>query len=198
MTGSRHSGRSAPGLRPTDAAAALALLLATVTLASCGSDEPTTNGGEGTAAPTDEAGTREGQLGFDARLEPLNGSGAGGRATLSQLGSTLRVQTTLSGLAPGEEHVQHIHRLESGKPGECPPGDTGALTLQDALGAYGPVTLKLKPFPRADGRGRASFQGTFQLLPDLDPLDERVVAVYGMEVDGVYDRTVPVACGPIR
>lgn len=173
----------------------LLVLAAGTMLAACGEGDSSTEGApdSGTAEGEETAG----QQGFDARLEPLNGSGVRGRANLSQLGSTLRVQSTLAGLEPREEHVQHVHRLEGGAAGECPPEGGGMVSLDEATEAYGPVALKLDPFPRASGGGDISFQGTFEMPPELEPLTDRVIAIYGMDVDGVYDPTVPVACGRI-
>jgi hypothetical protein len=146
----------------------------------------------------------EGQESFRASLHPLNGSGVEGEAILSLLGSTLRIQLTATGLKPRQEHVQHIHRLDTGEPGACPTrkaddeDDDGTLSLDESLSTYGPVALKLAPFPRADRRGRISYQGTLELPPELEPVTDRVIVVYGRDHKRVYDPTVPVACGGIR
>jgi hypothetical protein len=156
--------------------------------------------GEGEApAPSEPT---DGQEAFRARLAPLNGSGARGKAILSRLGSTLRVQLTATGLVPRQEHVQHIHRLETGETGACPGraadvnGD-GVTGLEESLPAYGPVALKLEPFPRADRRGEIDYQATFELPAELEPLTDRVLVLYGLDIRRVYDPTVPVACGRI-
>lgn len=181
----------------------LAALAAGALLAACGDDEPT--GGQAatdTAAATTDGGAME-QQGFDAHLEPLNDSGVEGRAILSQLGSRLRIQITAEGLVPRREHPQHIHRLESGAAGSCPTeaddadGD-GIVSLDESLASYGPVALELEPFPRAGREGDASFQGTFELDPDLEPLTDRVVVLHGLGRGSGYDPSVPVACGRIR
>jgi hypothetical protein len=170
---------------------ALVLGACVVLLAACG-------GGEA-PAPMDPTG---GQETFHAGLGPLNGSGARGRAILSRLGSTLRIQLNATGLAPGQAHVQHLHRLETGEPGECPErtadanGD-GVTGLEESLPVYGPVSLQLAPFPRSDRRGSIDFQATYELPAELEPLTDRVIVLYGLNIRGVYDPTVPVACGPI-
>ena len=190
-----------PSGRSTPAAALVAgvALAAGVALVACGGGgQPGTGGAE-----EQQESSTAGRESYRASLEPLAGSGAEGDAILSQQGSTLRVRLRARGLEPRQEHVQHIHRLENGEPGACPAranDDDGNATpsLDDGLAAYGPVGLKLDPFPRAGRRGRTSFRGAFALPSDLEPLSDRVVAVYGRDIDGVYDPTVPVACGRIR
>lgn len=179
--------------------------LALAVPAGCGDDDEeaaiggATTGtatGETTATETDGGG---GQLGFRAELEPLNGSGVSGTAIFSQLGRTLRFQITAAGLQPEEEHPQHLHRLEDGAPGECPTevqdenGD-GVISAEEGEAVYGPVAVELAPFPRADADGDLSFQGTFDIDPELDPLSDRVIVLHGIELGGEYDSTVPVAC----
>jgi hypothetical protein len=185
---SRHLG-STVVKRPRIGAVALGACV--VLLGGCG-------GGEASAP----AEPTSGQETFRARLSPLNGSGARGRAILSQLGSTLRVQLTATGLVPRQEHVQHVHRLETNEPGKCPRRAADAngdrvTGLEESLPAYGPVALKLEPFPRADRRGDVDYQATFELSAELEPLTDRVVVLYGRDIRHVYDPTVPVACGRI-
>lgn len=167
--------------------------LAVTAAAGCGQDGP---------AEMPARTTGGGQQGYEARLEPLNESGVEGRAILSQVGRTLRVQITASGLAPRKQHPQHFHRLPSGEPGACPTstadedGD-GVVSDGESLPVYGPVALELDPFPAADGTGRVSYQGTFDLPPELEPLTDRVIVLHGLELEEAYDPTVPVACGRI-
>lgn len=190
--------------RAQSTGAAAAAVAAGVVLAACGGgasdatgDSPSGRGSVGDAEPADE------QRSFRARLGPLNGSGAEGEATLALLDSTLTARLDANGLEPLQEHVQHIHRLEGGEPGRCPTeaadGDgDGMVSLEESLPAYGPVAVKLEPFPRADGQGRVSFEDTLEAPPGVEPLTDRVIVVYGRDVRGVYDPTVPVACGRIR
>lgn len=196
-----------PSMRTTTLA--LIGVLALAMPAGCGDDDEsgdgTTEAAGGTSGTETDGATGPtggSQQGFRAQLRPLNGSGASGTAIFSQLGSTLRVQITARGLAAGEEHPQHVHRLEDGAPGECPTevqdqnGD-GIVSAEEAEQAYGPVALELAPFPSAGGDGGLSFQGTFDLEPELEPLSDRVVVLHGIEAGGDYDATVPVACGRI-
>jgi hypothetical protein len=160
-------------------------------------DDETTETADDETTETD--GTGGGQQGFRAELEPLNSSGVSGTAIFSQLGRTLRVQVTAASLEPQEEHAQHLHRLEDGAPGECPTevqdenGD-GVISDQEGETVYGPVALELAPFPTADADGDLSFQGTFDIDAELEPLSDRVIVLHGIELGGEYDATVPVAC----
>jgi hypothetical protein len=162
--------------------------------AGCGEHE-----GAGAEAETT---TRGGQQGYEARLAPLNDSGVEGQAILSELGDTMRIQITARGLVPRREHPQRLHRLETDKPGECPTkaadeDSDGVVSLEEALPAYGPAALELKPFPTASRDGSVSFQGTFDLRPDLKPLSTRVIVLHGLDVRGEYEPSAPVACGRI-
>ena len=196
-------------MRTTGIAMLAALALAVP--AGCGDDEEPATGDGASETAVDETadtaadettatdGTGGGQLGFRAELEPLNGSGVSGKAIFSQLGRTLRFQITAAGLQPEEEHPQHLHRLEDGAPGECPTevqdenGD-GVISAEEGEAVYGPVALELAPFPAADADGDLSFQGTFDIDPELEPLSDRVIVLHGIELGGEYDSTVPVAC----
>ena len=48
---------------------------------------------------------------FEAQLNPLNGSGASGSATLVRNGTTLRTIINSFGMAPNLPHAQHIHGM---------------------------------------------------------------------------------------
>jgi hypothetical protein len=176
-------------------AAPLLLLALALLLAACGGGSP----GAGGEDPADVGEPRT----HHARLDPLNGSSVEGRAEMVQLGPTLRVRLRATGLEPRQLHVQHVHRLDDGRPGRCPSPSAdadrdGRVSLDEALPAYGPVALKLEPFPRPDRGGGVAFEGEFELEPEIEPLPDRVIVLYGIDVRGVYDPTVPVACGRIR
>ncbi len=180
--------------------------LALAVPAGCGDDDEPAAGDDATETAaegtTETDGTGRSQQGFRAELEPLNESGASGTALFSQLGRTLRVQITAAGLVPEQEHPQHIHRLEDGAAGQCPTdaqdenGD-GVVSDEEGQPVYGPVALELAPFPTADADGEVSFQGTFDIEPELEPLSDRVIVLHGLESGGDYDPTVPVACARI-
>lgn len=143
---------------------------------------------------------------YTVDLNSLNSSGVSGTATLTVSGDELTVTITASGLTPDMLHPQHIHGFKDNKGNAtCPPmsaaGDDGLLTLVDGLPFYGPVLLPLTPFPTdPDGDGEIFYEESFTLSElefDLKPLQNRVIVLHGMFVDGVYVATLPVACGAI-
>ena len=145
---------------------------------------------------------------YRARLDPLNGSGVSGTAIFTVRGDVLRAVVAVHGLEPGQVHLQHIHGMLDGSLATCPPpsadvdGD-GLISFAEGLPFYGPVLLPLQPYPTANPGGAVNTRQTFtgaqlaQLKLGSVPLTNRVVVVHGMTVNGVYNMTLPVACGPI-
>lgn len=145
---------------------------------------------------------------YKARLDPLNASGVSGIAIFTVRGDVLRSVVAVHGLEPGQVHMQHIHGIIDGSLATCPPpsadsnGD-GLISFAEGLPFYGPVLLPLQPYPTANSGGAVNTRQTFtgtqlaQLQLDSVPLTNRVVVVHGMTVNGTYDMTLPVACGPI-
>lgn len=133
-------------------------------------------------------------------LDPLNESGVEGKAILVQRDGRLRVTLIARGVVPGMLHPQHIHGLDGSENATCPTaedaGDDGVLTLVDGLPAYGPVLLKLTPFPMAP-HGVINYHQTFEVDGDLADLSDEAIVVHGGFVDGEYVPTLPVACGEI-
>ncbi len=135
----------------------------------------------------------------------LNGSGVSGTATLTLMGDELTVHIQASGLEPGMVHPQHIHGfMENNKNSVCPPmsADTdgdGLIELGEGLPFYGPVILPLEPFPTAPD-GTIDYTRTFNVADymHLLPLQNNVIVLHGMTVDGEYIATLPVACGMIK
>jgi hypothetical protein len=146
---------------------------------------------------------------YQARLDPLNGSGVSGIAIFTVKGGELRSVVAVHGLEPGQVHMQHIHGMADGSLATCPPaiadvnGD-GLISFAEGLPFYGPVLLPLQPYPTANPGGSVNTRLTFSgnqlanLQLDTVPLTDRVVVVHGMTVNGTYDMTLPVACGPIE
>jgi len=142
---------------------------------------------------------------FMAALEPLNGSGVVGVATLTvEDGKYLTVQLEASGLEPLTLHPQHIHGLDRPRQNSsCPGPDAdadgdGIVSVGEGLPYYGPVILPLVPFNLVDGDGELSYSATFTIRPeDLRPLHKRTIVLHGLTVDGGYVPSVPVACGEI-
>ncbi len=145
---------------------------------------------------------------YMAKLSPLNASGVSGIAIFKMQGAVLRSVVPVHGLEPGQVHMQHIHGMVDGSLATCPPpsadvnGD-GMISFAEGLPFYGPVLLPLQPYPTANAGGSVNTRQMFSgavlsaLMLDSVPLTNRVVVVHGMTVNGTYDPTLPVACGPI-
>jgi hypothetical protein len=142
-------------------------------------------------------------------IAPLNHSGVTGQAKLMVEGHTLTVEIWAEGLEAGKPHPQHIHGFaDSKKNATCPPpsADTngdGLVDLLEGLPYYGPVLVDLTPYPTAED-GTIHYKQTFMLGMDelisysaLKPLQNRVIVLHGMTVDGEYWPTLPIACGQI-
>ncbi len=147
---------------------------------------------------------------YTATLGQLNNSGASGRATLLVNGNKLTVEVNASGLVADQPHPQHIHGLDDGtNNGTCPPpsADTdndGIITIPEGALFYGAVLLPLEDFPMADASGEISYSKTFTLggngvplASALASLENRVIVLHGLNNDGSYVATIPVACGEI-
>ena len=142
---------------------------------------------------------------YMVEIKSLNNSGVSGMATLTLMGDELTVHIEASGLEPGMVHPQHIHGfMENNKNAVCPPmsADTdgdGLVELPEGLPYYGPVLLSLEPFPTAPD-GTINYTRTFNISDKVDllPLQNNVIVLHGMTVDGEYVATLPVACGEIK
>jgi EF hand domain-containing protein len=136
----------------------------------------------------------------EVALEPVNNSGIAGTARLALSGSKLYAWLSLGGPIDGKQHMQHIHVPEGEGRGSCPTPDMdrngdGLVSLEEGLPAYGAPVVSLEPFP-APKQLTFEYSRTLNAPPDL-PLDRGVVVVHGMNVNGKYDETIPVACGAI-
>lgn len=140
---------------------------------------------------------------YTADIMALNGSGVMGTATLTLEGDMLTVHIMASGLEPNKLHPQHIHGfMENNKNAVCPPpsADTdgdGLVELGEGLPFYGPVLLPLEPFPTAPN-GTINYTQTFEVNAAMLPLQNNVIVLHGMTVNGQYVATLPVACGAIK
>lgn len=144
---------------------------------------------------------------FIVDLEPLNGSGVTGTATLtlSDDRTQLTVAITATGLTPDMNHPGHIHGLftPSGQPknstsptlAQDTDGD-GFIEVAEGAATYGPIILPLAGLvdagPEAPG-GVLTYSETFNLLDnsiyagmfsrdDLLPLQLREIVLHGMFV----------------
>jgi len=143
----------------------------------------------------DKAVTRE------VLLDPVNNSGVAGTAHLSLAGSRLYAGVALGGNIAGKTHMQHIHLPKGNGRGSCPTPNLdrnhdGLISLAEGLPAYGAPAVSLEPFPAPTGL-RFEYSEILRVRPGL-PLDRGVVVVHGMDVNGKYDDTIPVACGAIN
>lgn len=158
---------------------------------------------------------------FTVDINPLNESGVSGTATLILEGNELTVRIQASGLEAGELHPQHIHGfVEDNRKATCPTmeaadtDDDGIISLAEGLPFYGPILqplyVPIDTYPTAED-GTIDFERTFTLgevefdeegqvisFRDLMPLQNRVIVLHGMTVDGEYNPFLPVACGQIR
>ncbi|UJH91386.1 hypothetical protein LZ575_00935 [Antarcticibacterium sp. 1MA-6-2] len=164
---------------------------------------------------------------YSSWLSSLNDSGVWGHASLIQMDNKLTVKVWADGLTPSMVHPQHIHGLESDENGTCPPspGETGfmaadtngngVIELGEGAPFYGPVLLSLynpiDEFPVANADGELYYERTFTLgetefeeegaVPtweELAPLVNRTIVLHGMNFEGNYIATLPVACGQIQ
>ncbi len=132
----------------------------------------------------------------------LNGSGVSGMAELSLDGEQLTVTIHAEGLVPDMLHPQHIHGADMNNGNStCPPpsADTdgdGFISIPEGAPFYGGVLKSLTPFTMAPG-GTIDFQQTYSLTESLSPLQNRAIVLHGMIVNGIYDASMPIACGQI-
>lgn len=141
---------------------------------------------------------------YTVQLTELNGSGVSGMATIELTGDMLDVHLQASGLTPDMEHMQHIHGfVETNQNSVCPPmsADTngdGLISLVEGIPFYGPVLVPFTPYPVADAMGRVDFMNSYAITKAARPLQNNVIVLHGMYVNGVYDPTIPVACGQLK
>lgn len=141
---------------------------------------------------------------YMVELMELNGSGVHGMAHIELMGNEIEVSLEAAGLTPEMEHMQHIHGFtENNKNAVCPPmsADTngdGLISLAEGVPFYGPVLVALNPYPMADATGMVDFMDQYTIARAARSLQNNVIVLHGMYVDGVYDPTIPVACGQIK
>ena len=140
---------------------------------------------------------------YTADISALNNSGVSGTATLTLEGDMLTVHLMASGLEPNKLHIQHIHGFtDNNKNAICPPmsADTdgdGIVSLTEGLPFYGPILLSLDPSQKAPD-GTINYTQTFAVTADMLPLQNNVIVLHGLTVNGTYEVTLPVACGAIK
>lgn len=146
---------------------------------------------------------------YTVTLGQLNNSGASGVANISVVNNKITVKVEATGMVPNQAHPQHIHGLEDGSNSTCPPAsaDTdgdGIVSIPEGAPFYGGVLLPLEDFPSADANGNISYTKTFTLgengvltAAELGTLENRAIVLHGLNNDGAYVATIPVACGQL-
>ena len=164
------------------------------------------------ALPAEKTDAAKKQV-FKVKLHELNDSGVSGIVLLKLEDGELNVMIEARGLEPDKMHMQHIHGMTNGSGAVCPPpaadlnGD-GLISFTEGLPFFGPVLRGLTlqgstTYPMADSHGKVLYGATFSgaelaalRLADF-PLENRVVVLHGMTVNGAYSPSLPVACGEI-
>jgi hypothetical protein len=142
---------------------------------------------------------------YVARLSALNTTHVSGTADFKLTGNVLVITINATGLQPDKEHYLHIHGA-AGTTVTCPTladaDASGHITIEKALTIIGPIALDLQPYPQPDAHGAISWSQIFHLEPhqlsDILPLTQHVIVLHGMTYQGLYDRALTVACGPIE
>jgi hypothetical protein len=128
---------------------------------------------------------------FTAELAPLNQAG-NGTVTITQQGTNVTVHLRAAGL-DGGVHVAHIHGLRQAQ-NECPTlsfdaDGNGLVDLVEGIPAYGPVQVTLSQ--GSNDRGTSlDYSRTYthrdsgDAIASLGNLDEYVVVVHGVDLDG--------------
>jgi hypothetical protein len=176
----------------------LLLVLLALAVSACGSSSLTA--ASPTATPTELPPSH-----YTATLSSLNATNVSGVADFRLIGNVLTITINATGLQPGKEHYLHIHG-SAGTSVACPsPADadaSGHITIEKALTIIGPIALDLQPYPQPDEQGAINWSQAFTLEPyqlsSILPLTNHVIVLHGMAYQGVYDRALTVACGPIQ
>lgn len=144
---------------------------------------------------------------YTATLNQSNNSGVAGVASISVENNKVTVMIEATGMVPNQVHPQHIHGLENNGISTCLPAsaDTdGIVTIPEGAPFYGSVLLSLENFPTADANGNLTYTKTFMLgegdvltPAELGTLENRAIVLHGLNNDGEYVATIPVACGKI-
>jgi len=216
-----HPLRSIISIAVALAVLALAAHAATAYAGSGGattvSDDPAGDdrGGAAAAAALWENKDKDGEdeQEFKVKLHELNDSGVWGIVRLRLEDGVLRVKIRARGLEPNQVHMQHIHGMTNGSGAVCPPpaadvDHDGLISFAEGLPFFGPVLRALflqglTIYPTADSHGKVRYRATFSgaelaalQLGDF-PLENRVVVLHGLTVNGAYSPSLPVACGEI-
>lgn len=146
---------------------------------------------------------------YTARLGAINDSGVSGTASLSLVEDRLLVDIDAEEMVPDRIHPQNLFagKGERGR-ARCPTAaadadESGLVTPEEVLDAFGPGAVPLEPFPTVGSDGELAYRVTSALEPgELEGLDGRVLVLHGLgggrsgdgPADG-YEPGMPVACG---
>jgi len=178
------------------------LVLLVLLVSACGSASPSAVPSTPTSLPTPTQPTTSH---YTAKLSALNATHVSGAADFKLTGNVLVITINATGLQPDKEHYLHIHGTADTSV-TCPTladaDASGHITIEKALTIIGPIALDLQPYPQPDAHGAISWSRIFHLAPyqlsDITPLIHHVIVLHGMTYQGVYDRALTVACGPIQ
>lgn len=165
---------------------------------------------------------------YIVELSDVDGSGAGGTATLTASGSDIRIEVTADGTSAGRQHPVALHR-SSDEAARCPRpsddrNDDGFVTGTELTRVTGDAALAvtisgstessglfdLAQAPQADGTGQLLVDRS--LTPgdlDIDELGSLRLVIYGNDLNfsNRYEGasalrpaevSLPVACGEVR
>jgi hypothetical protein len=135
---------------------------------------------------------------------PMNGTNSIALAFFEVQDNILKATVLAAGVTPNQQHMQHIHGKDDNSNATCPPAsNNGFITLEQGLPFYGGVQLALNyedgTYPVADAYGFYTYQRTFDLSGvSLSDWENTTVVVHGRNVNGVYNPSLPVACGQVN
>ncbi len=141
---------------------------------------------------------------YMSTLVPLNGSGVHAKAQLMVRGDRVRVLVNASRVASYTTHTIAIQGFSGDATKAIVPTASPDGTITAALGEtfYGAPMLSLVDSagvsPSSNASGTLHFMRWFTGQSALRPYGLRTIVVYGGFVNGVYDATLPVACGVIK
>ncbi len=131
---------------------------------------------------------------YEVDLQPVNASGASGKARLVQAGSRLAVDGKVTGAAGDGPHQVAIHALSAAEGASvCPPAEaaTGAdrhLSDSEAADFYGAAKVRFAAVEGAKLESARKDAGAA-------PLTARALVITGGKGKGGFDRRLPIACG---
>lgn len=142
---------------------------------------------------------------YVATFDMLNNSGVSGEARIKIFGDQISVKISADGAEPNRVHAQHIHGMSDPEMNAvCPDGSAdvngdGIITVGEGVPFYGGIVLSLEDFPTANANGKISYNAKlpYDALLPLSTVENRVIVLHGLTVDGQYIASLPIACGQL-